>query len=259
MKAIEILIHSIRQVLGNLGVALQISAVLFLIQIGLIFALGVSGVILGGQDPRTLPPAFAWAMFAALIVNIVTALWIAVAWHRFVLNNERPTGLLPTFRGDRIASYFGHSILVALVIMPVLLIIVILIMPLLYQFIMRAPEPKMWQITLGMLVIYLPLAALLTRLSVILPAAALGTPMRLGEAWGKTSGTMLTMGILAVLVIGGGLLIDLPATLLFPTGSYLQMIWLILTYWIKVMVGLSILTTIYGHYVEGRPLVTQAA
>jgi hypothetical protein len=61
------------------------------------------------------------------------------------------------------------------------------------------------------------------------------------------------MAVISAIVLS---LIDLPATLLasLPGGTILAMGWLVLTGWFKIMFGISILTTIYGHYVEGRTI-----
>ena len=59
--------------------------------------------------------------------------------------------------------------------------------------------------------------------------------------------------MLAILAVLGSVLIDLPVLSLMNIMP-LAMTWTFVTAWIKTMVGASILTTIYGHYVEGRPL-----
>jgi len=37
-------------------------------------------------------------------------------------------------------------------------------------------------------------------------------------------------------------------------GAFLALLWTLATGWVIMVVGVSILTTIYGHYVEGRAL-----
>ena len=44
-----------------------------------------------------------------MVAAIVTGLWIAVGWHRFVLLGERAS-LVPVFRGDRMWAYFLYSL-----------------------------------------------------------------------------------------------------------------------------------------------------
>ena len=83
--------------------------------------------------------------------------------------------------------------------------------------------------------------------------AALGDSLSLGDAWGATNGAMGDLLVLAILAVLGSVLIDLPVLSLMNIMP-LAMTWTFVTAWIKTMVGASILTTIYGHYVEGRPL-----
>lgn len=49
--------------------------------------------------------AFGVGFFSGMVVAFIATLWIAVAWHRFVLLNEAPQGLLPAFKGDRVMAY----------------------------------------------------------------------------------------------------------------------------------------------------------
>jgi hypothetical protein len=58
-----------------------------------------------------------------------------------------------------------------------------------------------------------------------------------------------------LLSVIGAMLLGLPNMFLFAPGSVPGLIWQVVTQWVTVMVGASILTTLYGHYVEGRPLV----
>lgn len=104
------------------------------------------------------------------------------------------------------------------------------------------------------IIILLPVVVVVYRLSVILPGAALGEKVRLGDAWRRTAGSSGAIILLAVVSILAAIVIDLP---LFVLGSVplLAFAWGAATAWLKMMVGISILTTLYGHFVEGRALV----
>jgi hypothetical protein len=180
------------------------------------------------------------------------------------LQSELNGSPLPPFRGDRILAYFGYSLLVGLIVVPVVIVMMFLFFPL-FMPDMRSVDPATlmdgsFQLKAGLIMslFYIPLGALLFRLSNVLPAAAIGVPLGIGQSWEKTAGSTGTMIVLAFLVAAGVFIIDLPVTLGLLQGYWPVMIWLLASNWVKWIVGISLLTTIYGHYVEGRPLITQA-
>ena len=61
--------------------------------------------------------------------------------------------------------------------------------------------------------------------------------------------------LLAIASAIGFFIINLPVLFWFPVGSLIASAWSFVSQWIVIMVGVSILTTLYGHYVEERPLV----
>ena len=93
------------------------------------------------------------------------------------------------------------------------------------------------------------------RLSLSLPAAALGEPMGFGASWGATKGAGGDILVLAILSVVAAVVIDLPPAFIFPNLTILAVAWQFATGWVILMVGVSILTTLYGHYVERRPLL----
>lgn len=252
MKSWEICVHAVRQVTGNLGPALQITALLSLGQIALSLALGLDA--LRAPVPGAAPSgADVLALFVWLVVSLFTGFWMSVAWHRFVLTGEVPAGFLPPLQLDRIGSYFLNTMLIGLVAVPMVLAAG-LVIALLFG---SGGAANLQMVGIVLLLLYIPIGAVLTRLSVILPAAALDRKLTLGDAWLATrdaSGTVA--GVVALLLIGS-LALDLPPAYLFPPGSLIGEIWLGATYWLKVVIGLSVLTTLYGHYIEKRPLITQ--
>ncbi|WP_237217307.1 hypothetical protein [Ruegeria lacuscaerulensis] len=178
------------------------------------------------------------------VIFIVTMFWIAVSWHRFILLEEYPRGLFPTFRFDRILAYLGRVLLIGLVMtlafVPVSLVAA----------------------TVGASVLSLVLVAVFSvflficfyRLSIILPAAAIGQPLTLGEAWAKTVGSS---GAIVVIVIAAAVfqfLIQLviSALAIVPVlGAFLALFFGAL---VLPMINVSILTTLFGVFAEGREL-----
>jgi hypothetical protein len=91
------------------------------------------------------------------------------------------------------------------------------------------------------------------RLALILPAAAVGRPMTLGESWrytARASGAIfVAIVILSALSIGAGFVLDL----LLP-GGLVRTVFDVVVTWISLMVGVSVMTTLYGHLVERRAI-----
>lgn len=251
----QIFLHSIRQVTGNLAAALRISGGLFLVQLVVSTALNIS---LGGDkaalEARVMAGDFPiLGFFLGIVVMLVTSVWIAVAWHRYVLKLETPSSFIPPFHSDRMLSYFGSSLLLGVIAIPIALVMS-LIAGLVYSGIFGAGMPGQAGGILITLIVFLPVVVVIYRLSVIQPGSALGEKVRLGDAWRKTAGSNGAIIQLAVLSILAAIAIDLPLIVL-GSVPILAFAWGTVTLWLKMMVGISILTTLYGHFVEGRALV----
>ena len=79
-------------------------------------------------------------------------------------------------------------------------------------------------------------------------------PLSVREAWRATKrddGAVIT---LAFLVIGGSLLIELPAMIDGGSATTVSLIYGVVVNWFATMIGISILTSLYGHFIEGRPI-----
>lgn len=255
MNGIDIFGHSIRQVFGNFGAAVRISAILYIIQFG--FGVWLEARLpampFGQFNPMAVQD-FPWGVFLlTYLVLAVTGLWIAVAWHRYVLLSEEPTSIIPAFRGDRMLAYFGYSILIALIMIPVVVVLSFAVSLLLVPLLMSNGPNTFGFVVLGLLV-YVPLIVIGYRLSVVLPAVALEENLGIGGAWERTRGTTGTILVLAIASAIGFFILGLPL-IWMTAGSVVAMVWSFVTQWIVIMVGVSILTTLYGHYVEERPLV----
>lgn len=244
MKGYQIFLHSVKQVLGNFGPAIRISGILFLVQMIVMFAVGRSGMAEAMHSAGTMEPRHAGLAFLMFFVTLVSSLWIAVAWHRYILRVEEPQSILPAFHGQRLLAYLGYSLLIGLImIIPALLLSMVAGM--------LATAGGMIGILLGLLVMLVPIFLLTLRLCAALPAAALGESLGLRGAWDATRGATVDFLVLAIIAGVASFILDLPMMVL---GMPLAMGWGLISGWLKTMVGASILTTIYGHYVERRPL-----
>jgi len=245
---LRIFLHSVRLVFGQLGAALRISAVLYIIGM----AIGAIGLYYQYQAFASEgSQAGAWQFFVAALISVVPYLWIAVAWHRFVLLDEAPRAIVPTPPGDRIWSYFGRAIQMGL-----LIIVFAIGCGLLLTVAMVASNGSP-VLALPIMFVFVAVGVLITyRLAPMFPGAAIGQSVGVGEAWKVTSGASGTFFILAILSAIGSFVLDLPGELLarLPGSPFTVLTWVAVSSWVKLMVGVSILTTIYGVYVEKRSI-----
>lgn len=231
--------------------ALRISGILYLVYA--VPALVLSLLFPVPAQPTDIATAGA-AGFTGLITGIlylVAFLWLAVAWHRYILLDEMPTGLLPEFNGSRMLSYFGYSLLIGVV-----LIGIAIVMGIITGILGALVGPLVFVVVL---VFYVLMLIASYRLSPMLPAAAIGQPMKINEAWQATSSANGPLVVLAIVSVIAAIVINLPAVGLTYLGgffAFLGLLWQLAAGWITMVVGVSLLTTIYGHYVEGRPLST---
>ena len=244
----EIFAHSVRMVFGNFRQVLQIAlgpaVIATAVIVGLFLLLGIpleSFDDTANASPENLGSITVFTFLVVVVVFIVM-FWIAVSWHRFILLEEYPSGLLPTFRFDRILAYLGRFVLLGL-LMAIGLIPVGLILSVLGE-------------SAGLIAVVISFGAALVlvvcfyRLSIILPAAAIGNPITLGDAWNRTSGVAGAIVVLLVVSFVFQILVQfaLAALAIIPVLGVLLTVFfgsLILP-----MINVSILTTMYGIFVE---------
>lgn len=257
MQAKRLFAHSIRQVFGNLGAAVRISGVLYLIQWVVTLVLGMTAAkdiqpVSGDQAAMAaaLKGLFGPALLA-LTVLLFTDFWVAVAWHRYVLKEEMSRGILPLFVGRRILGYFGT----ALAIGGMLIVPALLISTLVGGTIRGALGTSFLPTLVSQVLSQTLLGAFAFRMSAVLAGVALEPGHKLSEAWQATEGetvTFLELAFYCALALAAA---DIAGSTLFSGVLVLQIAYNFVAQWVITMVGISILTTLYGHYVQKRPLV----
>ena len=255
--------HSMYQIVKNFNTALKITGILWLI-----YSTHSIYLFFYGK------PVFDnfW-----MIVMVIIPLWIAIAWHRFILNDENSTRFIPRFYGKNIWKYFWTFVCIALVaFVPILCVIIILEVFNLSDFVVymlvdfdlfsyRSDMEARTGYSLGSAVgpfkqlDYFTLLIVFNvfyfyfcyRLCTCLPARAIGLSSGLKFSWNTTKGHHSTLiGVSVVIVIINGLH-SLIVHYLFE-DSFLLLIWSIFSNWIIIMLNISILTTIYEYFVEKR-------
>ncbi len=248
MKSWAIFSHSIRQVFGNLSAALRVSGLIYLVMLGLI------GLTVWRFMPRLVmmmreENLGELMLFVGiiLVISLFGSLWIGVAWHRYVLLVEQP-GLLPKLRFGRVLAYFGTSILIGLLLGLVIILPGMLLMRVIGQGvpIILAGFAVLWVLILGVVSF---------RLSAVLPGAALASGHGIGDAWQATKGETPTLIGLVILFGIFSFVLNKIGDAFLDAGPWPFLTVSVVTTWISMMVGFSILTILYGHYIEKRPLV----
>ncbi len=245
MKAWQIFTHSLRQVFGNMGAAVRVSLVPFigLIVVALVLGGGLMFSMMGRTDhgmDSGIGGGGVLLMLVLIVVYVGVFTMIAVNWHRYVLLNE-PIGWMPQVRMDRILAYFGTALLVGLITFVGAMIVVV---------IAGAIGAIGWIIGIPVFVL---IVAFSFRLSAALPGAALGQGGGLSGSMAATAGQMGTMIALTLIYFAASLICGIAVGLL----SMIPVVGILINLafqWLTMMVALSILTTLYGHYVEKREL-----
>lgn len=250
----QIFAHSVRMVFGNIKQVLQITVGPVLIATILIAAafimLGVPLEVFddsaAGLPPGVSAGSIGMLLAALIVVMWIIMFWIAVSWHRFILLEEYPTGFLPEFRFDRILAYFGRGLMLALIGL-------IAFLPL--MFLLAVIGEQSVGLSVVLTVAYsLFVSVGLFPLMIILPAAAIGHPLSLSEAWNRTTGTAGAIVVLLVVAVLFQLLVQVVSTVLMLVPVLGVLLVLFASLLVLPLINVSVLTTMYGVFVEGREL-----
>ncbi len=207
----------------------------------------------GLWSPQTIGPeqalTLSWPDILALVVGVLATSSMAVSWHRYILQDEVPA-TVPPFRMDRLVwLYVGRSIFVYVIcVLPVFAI------ALLSDLTPFALLP-VW-LALGFVTI-----VVLVRLSVSLVATAVeAKDFGLKSALNATRGNMWRILALILMTALAEFLLLLvwalplaaaqpsPPAWVFPVSLLLS----IPVQLLAVMLNVTMLTTLYGYFVERR-------
>ncbi|MCE8507321.1 hypothetical protein KBY28_02550 [Ruegeria pomeroyi] len=189
-------------------------------------------------------------LFSLLVIVLqsVAGLWIVITWHRFILLEEAQDGWVPPLRPGRILAYLALSIGIGLICAAVALPVVFASAALAVALGARGMGEALT------LAAFLLLSPWLQRLLLVLPASAIGQPLSFGDALRLTRGQYWTM--LGVAALGFAMQYGLSTVLSFVGGvsTVGPVAALFLTLLLQSLFGASILTTLYGVFVEKRPV-----
>ncbi|WP_308917671.1 hypothetical protein [Jannaschia sp. LMIT008] len=264
----KLFVRALNLLIENLGAALRVSALPYLVLAGLSAWLTsayptvtMTGLATPDQplptDPSqtTLDPEVVaqmaegsmWMLLLAL-VNVFFVLWVAVAWHRYVLLGEEPRGVVPPLHGRATVGYLGRSILVGILAVLTAAAVGTMAAVLVLPIIGASGYAIVYAVMLfvAMLVFY--------RLALVLPATAIDTPMTLQDSLLATRGHSGTVVVLALVTTAFTLALQVPTILDGGGMGPVTFLYQTVVQWIGLMLGVGTLTALYGHLVEGRPV-----
>lgn len=210
---------------------------------------------------ETFEPAMFWWALAVAVVQSLVAYSVIVAWHRFVLLEEPVAALWTPVPPMRVLAYFLRMLLLSLVVLPVMaLALGIALSPVFL--VMGATTGPGEAAPGGMLAIFviggavtLVIYGLSLRLSTVLPAAAIGAPLGLRGAWRASAGQgRLFLGVAIGIVLIGILVAVLSIPLVVAGVPLLAACVQGAIGGVVLLYMASILTTLYGVFIEGRDL-----
>ncbi len=260
MLGFRILIHSIRMVLGNIKEALQISLVpaslallIFYLLAYLVLGPDVAGQLANGKTVHygsgypAPPPGFALFFLPVMVIGGLVVLWILVSWHRFILLEEYPRGWIPRFRFDRVMAYLGHSLMLLIVGLIVGVVV------LLANFVILTVLPSPFAVV-SMVVGWLVTIVIIYRFLIVLPATAIGRPLTMTQAWEATAGATVTVIVLLLSSLLFQFLIQFVFALFAQISVIGPLLVLVPSVLVLPLINVSILTTMYGVFIEGREI-----
>jgi hypothetical protein len=246
--------HAVNSVRNNIAYAFRISWPWYAVLVPLSFAMfGLAGLFALGTS--SMSPFFL-AFLVLALVSLVAFASIAVNWHRYILLDEMPKGREVFRLDDKTWRYFGNLLLILLILVGACLLVML---PL--SILAASTNAAEFSVVLIALII-LPIAGILSlRLSVKLPAIALGRrDFLLKDAWSVTQANILPLFFIALFQIVfffGFVLVML--LLQYTIGTASPAIWDIVgtvlqmaVNWIFTIFGITILTSLYGFFVENR-------
>jgi len=248
--------HAITSVRNNITYAFRISWPWYSVLVPIGIAAGLLVDYVTGGNAEAHPGAAAPIYLILVIINLLAFSSIAVNWHRYILLDEVPQGSELFRLDDKTWRYFGNVLLISLIMVVTSMLIVF---PLAFiSSFLNAPVVLAFIIVAAVLCLA---GILFFRLSVKLPSIALGRrDFPLSHAWAATAANnlpLLFIFLFEIAVVIGALAVMLLALFVVTSispmlGVVVGVILQLLMNWIFTIFGITILTSLYGFFVENR-------
>ncbi len=243
MQGWKLFKHALRMVLRNWREAIRIFLAPTLLFAGGVAVLALMlATVFGGAVSAQI---FTLGLIAGGLVFVT--LWTVVAWHRFVVLEEYPAGWLPIVHKEPMLSYLGRSLLLGLLCIAVAA-------PFYFSFGQMAISHSVEAFSMFTLAMTFAASLLMYRLVVALPAAAIGERLSFFEAFSITKGATGAIAVLLVIVFLLGFAVDQVVAVVSRVSALAGHVLSFSCSSVLVVLHVSILTTLYGHYVEGRSI-----
>ncbi len=261
MKGFLIFKHALFMVFRNWKEALMIFLLPLVVALGAFFLIfGLSGVNLmtgmpidGSAFHEGVGRLIGKTIFLA-VIGAICFLWSAVNWHRFVLLEEIPTHWIPDFKIGRVAAYLGQATLLFFMFLFISFVMAFILAFISSVLVSAAGMGALYPLIGIGLLCNLVVGMFFYRVAAVLPAAAVGEELSIGEAMEATDDANFAAFSLVLITFAANYGIQFLAGVLlgFSHGIAFGV-----TMSLSLVLGLaniSILTTFYGHYVEGREI-----
>lgn len=248
--------HAMRSTGHNLGFAFRVSWPWMLALLPIQIAGNLYVVANSFGNPGEVDPKALIATIIMAIAGLIAFASIAVSWHRYILLDEIPRGMQRLRLDGTVWRYVGNILLIVLVIG-------LCSIPAGIAFAVAAAligEAALYIIVPFIVVIMLAAVTASYRLSVKLPAVALGRrDYGISQAWTDTQGNFwrflglaflyfLVAAVVGLLASGIGLALGLIGDIGLSIGIAVQLA----VNWAFAILGVTMLTSLYGFFVEGR-------
>lgn len=258
MLGLKLFIHAARMVFTNLVPMMQIFALPLAVVLAVTMAFSTyvglgPFFIISGQSVQF--NNISGGLLAAFVCSFFI-IWLAlmngvVHWHRYILLGEKPGVLMLQVSWRQVAKYVvGGIVILGVLILPFWLLGMIagrVAIGFAMNEQLLAAQGIMTAVSIFFTAIFLAL-------SPILPANAVDRNFKISDGLSAMSGSLGALIIcaigLAVLQWGDDVLFRQLATLNLQLAAVIG----IVVQMMVAMIGVSLITTIYGHFVEERPL-----
>ena len=251
--------HAFRSTRDNAAFAFHISwpwmLVLLPFNVGGNLYLILNGL---GASQEVEPRALA-VMVPLFAVSIIAYASIAVNWHRYVLLDEVASGWQRLRIDSLMWRYIGNGFLIGIILAGAFAAgLGIALIGMVFGAVVGKAATVI--VVPAMLALYAMVLVAAYRLSVKLPAIALGRhDFSLQDAWAATAENFWQLLALIVLFVAcvfiaalGTFLVSYSFGTLGTVGLSVALAIQVLVNWVATILGVTLLTSLYGFFVEGR-------
>ena len=252
--------HAFRSTRDNFEFAFHVSWPWMVILVPLNVGANLYLILNGLGDPEHVEPRALAVMLPVFAASIVAYASIAVNWHRYVLLDEVALGWQRLRIDALMWRYIGNGFLIGVILIAGAFAAGLGIALIAMIFGAVFGKAAVIMVAPAILALYAGVLVAAYRLSVKLPAIALGrSDFSLKDAWSATEDNfwqllgLIVLFIICVLTVAFGMfLISYAFGTLGAVGLSVALAIQVLINWAATILGVTLLTSLYGFFVEGR-------